>query len=99
MWHLITYFSQVHRDETYCISLVKKNLLSQRRKLSSYSATISLWQTHLAACLVFHLPQRLSPRGFHTVENTLKWGMCYCKHFPPFLKVGVMRTIFSFLPL
>lgn len=24
MWHLITYFSQIHRDETYCISLVKK---------------------------------------------------------------------------
>lgn len=24
MWHLITYFSEVHRDETYCISLVKK---------------------------------------------------------------------------
>lgn len=24
MWHLITYFSQVHGDETYCISLVKK---------------------------------------------------------------------------
>lgn len=24
MWHLITYFSEVHRDETYCISLVRK---------------------------------------------------------------------------
>lgn len=24
MWHLITYFSEVYRDETYCISLVKK---------------------------------------------------------------------------
>ena len=24
MWHLITYFSEVHRDETCCISSVKK---------------------------------------------------------------------------
>lgn len=51
MWHLITYFSEVHRDETYCISLLKKF-----RYLREESYPVTLLQSAFGKCILQCVP-------------------------------------------